>query len=351
MSTENRPLFSVGFRIMPEESELFSDIVADYVTHIDEVYFAWPGEPSGRSPVAEHCTTVLQGELKRISEMGVKLNLVLNASCYGHMALSRRLADDVATLMEEAQANYRLNTVTTMSPLIAHVIRDRYPRIDVRASVNMRLGTVKSMAYVADLFTSYNIQREYNRCIERLTELSAWAGENGKRLHVLANSGCMNFCSFQSFHDNVVAHEKDTDTTQQVSDLATLCRAYYADHRHRVNFLQGSWLRPEDISVHRRFFAGNYKLATRAHDDPRQVIHAYTTGRFYGNLLDLMEPGFSNMFSPFMIDNRRFPAEWAEKSMSCSMRCHKCDYCTGVYQLVCIDMNDVWKGGVVEILG
>ena len=47
--------------------------------------------------------------------------------------------------------------------------------------------------------------------------LKAWADANGKSLHFLVNSGCMNYCSGQSFHDNLVAHEAEIAETTGLS--------------------------------------------------------------------------------------------------------------------------------------
>jgi hypothetical protein len=273
-----------------------------------------------------------------MSALGVELNLVLNAACYGSNALSKDLVRHITAQIDRVESIAKLSAVTTMSPLVALTVKRNFPHIDVRASVNMRLGTVKGLEYVADLFTSYNIQREFNRDIERLSELAEWAESNGKELHALVNSGCMNYCSLQSFHDNVVAHEREMDENQNVSGLTTLCRSYYGNKEHWVNFLQGSWIRPEDIEEHQLYFPGTYKLATRMHDNPRQVIHAYSTGRYYGNLLDIMEPGLGSVFFPYVIDNTRFPGEWGARTMACDKRCHACGYCVEVAKRVLVNI-------------
>lgn len=332
-------MFSIGFRVMPDESEPFSQIVSDYRDCITEVYFAWPGEPSGRSPVAIRHKALFEEEIKRIAALGVRLNLILNAACYGSKALTRDLAENVEAQVGKVESLGGLGAVTTMSPLVARTIRRLLPDVDVRASVNMRLGTVKSMQYVEDLFTSYNIQRECNRDPERLGELSQWARKHDKGLHVLANSGCLNYCSFQMFHDNVVAHEKEMGGLELLPDMTTLCRHVYRGGRNRASFLGGSWIRPEDIVGHRRWFAGTYKLATRMHDNPRQVIHAYCSGKYYGNLLDLMEPGFQDVFLPFIVDNTLFPTDWGAHTMQCDKRCHACDYCNEVAKQVFVSIS------------
>ena len=129
--------------------------------------------------------------------MGLKLDLLMNASCYGRVGFSRYLVNLVGSIVAHLWDIVGLDAVTTRSPLIARTVKQDFPGIDVRASVNMRLGTVKAFQYVADLFDSFYLQREYNRDIERIEELKEWCERAGKGLYMLANSGCLNFCSVQ----------------------------------------------------------------------------------------------------------------------------------------------------------
>ncbi len=330
--------FSVGYRVMPGDPDFFADIVEDYRERVDEVYFAWPEDPSGRTPVPASALSQLLEEIAHIASLGVGLNLLFNASCYGDAALSASLRDHVVELVSRL-SEAGLTAVTTMSPVIARAVRAAFPHLDVRASVNMRLGTVRAMEYVSGLFDSYNVQREYNRRPDRLSELGKWAGENGKKLHVLVNSGCLSFCSFQTFHDNVVAHEAGVNRNRNVAAAPTLCRELYSDRGRWPAFLQGSWIRPEDIAKHRAFFDGGYKIAARMHDNPRMVIDAYAKGRYYGNLLDLMEPGFGPVFAPHVVDNRRFPSDWFSSTTGCSSDCARCTYCADTLERVLVDVD------------
>ena len=309
--------FSVGYNRMDGDRDVFSDIVREYRAHIREVYFAWPGDPSGRAPLDPATAEFVLDDLVRIRSLGVDLNLLFNASCYGERAVSAELQRHVRDVLGRGVERLAVTAVTTLSPLVARVVKEQFSDIDVRASVNLRLGTRQALEYAAPFFDSYTVQRETNRDLNRFTELQTWAEQNGKDLHVLANSGCLNFCSFQTFHDNAVAHEGEIQGRGDAAGMATLCREYYADREHWVNFLCGSWIRPEDIAAHAARVRCGYKLATRMHDNPRLVIHAYASGRHYGNLLDLMEPGFGSSFFPWAIDNSRFPADWFEKTANC----------------------------------
>lgn len=337
--------FAIGYQLPEAGEEPFADIVEDFKGHIEEVYFPWLDMPSGRAPLTNRRGFVdwdgqekLETDLKAFREMGVKLDLLFNANCYGRYSLSQYLANTVCSVIDHLLEGIGLDVVTTTSPMIARVVKENFPEIDVRASVNMRIGSVKGMEYLADLFDSFHIQRAYNRDPGKIEEMKEWADDHGKRLCLLANSGCLNFCSGQVFHDNLVAHEMEVAETLNVSDWNPItCWNHYKNKDNRAAFLQNSWIRPEDLGNYENYFAF-VKLATRMHANPRLVIRAYSRQKFQGNLLDLLEPGYGPAFSPYIIDNSRFPDDWFSVVTSCNKKCHKCDYCGAVLKRVLVEM-------------
>jgi len=69
------------------------------------------------------------------------------------------------------------------------------------------------------------------------------------------------------------------------------------------------------------------------------VLEAYTTGRWLGNLLDLFEPGFAPALAPYVLDNRRFPADWFARTSTCNHGCHRCDYCRQTLDQVLVNQE------------
>ncbi|MFB3880855.1 MAG: hypothetical protein ACE149_06305 [Armatimonadota bacterium] len=333
--------FAVGYQLPDDDEPPFVALVEEFRDHVAEVYFPWLDLPTGRSPMVRRHDPDYQGaqarleqDLRAIGRAGVKLDLLLNASCYGAEAHSIALVERASAIIAHLLDLAGLDIVTTMSPLLAEAVKRRFPGVEVRASVNMRLATVRSLEYVADLFDSYHVSRECNRDLERLGELRAWADANGKRLVMLANSGCLSHCSVQTFHDNLVSHETEAEQLASVPAAApALCWSYLRDRRHWVRFLQNTWVRPEDLHHYQRFFPV-VKLATRMHANPRRVIEAYASGHYAGNLPDLFEPGHGPLFAPFIIDNRRFPEDWFRRTTTCGQRCEGCGYCERVLQQV-----------------
>ena len=92
--------FSVGYQY--DEDMPFSDVVCDYREKIDEVYFSWTDCASGRSMIGGYdgyfdysLQNTLICELKKIRSMGVKLDLLFNATCYGEDSMCEVLRGKV----------------------------------------------------------------------------------------------------------------------------------------------------------------------------------------------------------------------------------------------------------------
>jgi len=339
--------FAVGYQLPDEDEAPFVDLVRDFRDDIAEVYFPWSDMPSGRAPLTTArgytdwtAQQRLESDLVALREMGVKLDLLFNANCYGRLAASQYLENQVGSILQHlGDLVGGVDVVTTTSLTVARTVQKHFPDVDVRASVNMRIGTVKGMQYVAGLFDSFQVQRDYNRDLEHLASLKEWADANGKRLHMLANSGCMRLCSGQIFHDNMVAHEAEIDETANIPDWNPhVCWNFLRDRENWVSVLQNTWVRPEDLHHYEGLF-DVVKLATRMHSRPRMVVRAYATRRFRGNLLDLFEPGFAPAFAPFIIDNERFPEDWFERTSACDKQCHRCGYCASALEQVLTKMD------------
>jgi len=341
--------FAVGYQLAEGGEEPFSDLIADYRDDISEVYFPWTDMASGRAALATRrgytdwtAQRRLENDLVALREMGVRLDLLFNANCYAGMAISQFLANQVISLLDYlGDLLGGVDIVTTTSPFVAHVIRDNFGDIDVRASVNMRIGTVQSMEYVSHLFDSYYVLRDHNRDLSHIKRIKRWADAHGKGLNMLVNSGCLYACSGQTFHDNLVAHEREVDETAPLEGYVPhVCWNLYRDRANWPAILRSTWVRPEDIDRYEGLF-GAYKLATRMHSKPRLVIDAYVRRSHHGNLLDLFEPGFGPAFAPYIVDNDRFPDDWFERTSTCGRVCESCDYCARVLDQVLVDVQSL----------
>lgn len=330
--------YSIGYRL-PGEFDNTVSICNDYKDHISNVYFSFADEKSGRLPLCEsskkeNIKNIQLSELRQIKDMGKTLTLLLNANCYGEEAVSLSLKDHIITLCKELKNCVDIDRVTTTSPYIAESIKEYFKDdIHITASVNMRIATIKAMEQLSSIFDGFYVAKECNRTFESLNELRNFCNENGKKLSLLANSGCLPYCAYENFHDNLVAHQDFSsviDTTW--SGLPSPCHRFLRSMNENdalAYFLGGTWIRPEDITAYENFF-DEIKLATRMHDRARMVISAYVRGKYKGNLLDLTEPSFSKDFKGTVLDNTLAPKDFFEKVSSCTGNCEKCGYCKKV---------------------
>jgi hypothetical protein len=135
-------------------------------------------------------------------------------------------------LIDYISREYVLSSVTTSSILIAKFIKSNFEDIDVRASVNMEIGSVEGMSYVSDYFDSFYVRRELNRNLPMLLRLRKWCDENGKQMYLLANSGCLNNCSAHIFHDNLVAHEAEISAMDNGYQFRGVCWDFLSDENN-----------------------------------------------------------------------------------------------------------------------
>lgn len=328
--------FSVGYQ--PENDNLIK-VMENNLSLIREVYFSFGDFPGGRNMSALNSELSKweaidrqREDLKKLSALGIKLNLLLNGTCFGAQAQSRGLFHKIGDTLDFLEKDYNLTCVTTTSPLVAKFIKQNFSGLEVRASVNMEIGTAEGMDYISDYFDSFYLKREYNRNIEKAKKARKWCDENGKKLYGLANSGCLNFCSTHTFHDNLVSHENEIAQMDNAYQFEGQCWEYLKRVEKQSNWLRlTNFIRPEDIKLYEGLFDG-MKLATRVSRDPAKIINAYCKGSFNGAVPSLLEPDHSTLFYPFVIDNKSIDSLFAQKVMNCSKKCDKCGYCNGVQE-------------------
>ena len=302
----------------------------EYKELVSEVYFPWIDFTTGRGVISSKDRNTLDQDLRQFRSAGIKLTLLLNGNCYGRQSLSeefyRKLKQNISYLIRE----YSITGVTTTSPLIAGMIRKNFPETEIRASVNMEIGNPEGIEYLLDDFDSFYLKREYNYNKEVILRMRDFCRSKGKKLYILANSGCLNYCSARTFHDNLVAHQHETDHTAPVVAYQGQCTRYLAAGNNKENILaKTNFIRPEDVHLYETLCDG-MKLATRTNFNPLAIVHGYFNGKFRGNLLDLTEPAHSALFPGQIISNKLIPENYTGFRLNCNKVCENCTFCKDV---------------------
>lgn len=297
--------YTVG---LPKNNPQFLDCIIENKKHIYEVYFSFGDFPSGRSSQTGadslspfELMNIQTNALKTLSENGIKLNLLFNANCYGKDSQSRAFFEKIGETVDYIKETFGLASITTTSPLIAKFIKNNFEDIEVRASVNMEIGSVEGMEYLAEYFDSYYMKRELNRDFSKIIPLKDWCDQNGKKLFLLANSGCLNNCSAHNFHDNLVAHEDEISKMDNAYNFGGICKEFLKNpNNYEKLYDRTNFIRPEDINKYEDYFVAA-KLATRVHNTPSIVLKSYINQKYSGDILRLLEPAHS--IYPYVLEN------------------------------------------------
>lgn len=343
--------YMVGYQLQ-QSGKLMAEILK-YKQQIHEVYFAWGTMSSGRGGTALHsrmlpheAVALQMAQLHELAQQNIGLNLLLNANCYGKDSLSRHFLMETGDLIDELRQTLTLRSVTTTSPVLARFIRENFDGLEVRASVNMEIGTVEAMEYLMDDFDSYYYKRELNRNIPQVAQMKHWCDMHGKKLFMLANSGCLNYCSARTFHDNLVAHEQEIAQMDNGAEFVSQCSRFTAKKENQSRILSHlNCVRPEEMYLFEKYVVAA-KLATRVSPRPENTVRAYMQGHYRGNLLELLEPSHAAAFYPMIVDNAALDQNFCKHVAYCAKNCETCNYCTDAYQTASVRLND---GGILDV--
>lgn len=317
----------------------FSKLVCEY-DDIDEIFFPFLNEPSGRPPVRimngknDIIFQTFVNDLIYIKKHNKKLNLLLNSNCYGSNAISDKLLKHVDNMLNALKDfGCYPNILTTTSIHIAKYITYKYPDIERRASVTFDLHELQSMRYLSDIFDGFYLSLSKQRNINHVEKINNWCIKNNKKLCLLPNSSCIGNCPYIAYHANLVAH----DTILNNNNIADNIPCFHIwNDSPPVETLRGVWIRPEDIKNYEGL-CYMMKLTTRMHNNPKLVFDAYTTGKYNGNLLKIIDP-YYEAFDSYYLDNIKFPENWFDITSKCDHDCTNCNYCEKIFKDVCYNV-------------
>ncbi|MBP5586628.1 MAG: hypothetical protein J6Y92_09780 [Lentisphaeria bacterium] len=337
----SRTKFAVGHYLTekPDDPASFAELARRFAPRLREVYFPWPGLSNARAKVYDKPDDEerIVADLKYCREHGMKLDILANATCYGEQSFTKEQRLQIIGIIEHLdELGLRPEIITTTSPYIAKVFRLNFPDIEIRASVNMRLRNTLALEYLAPLYDSYYICRDVQRDLPTFRTMAAWCKDHGKKLCMLANSGCVRNCPWQVFHETLLSHGFSfTFAEMDAQNIDLVCNAMFSRKKKLAEFLRCTWIRPEDVHVFEPELE-TIKLSTREAKFPLEIVEAYVNGSYDGNLLRLMDPNHALGFRPNRIDNKSFPADWVTSGIAgkCAENCTHCGKCEQILEKV-----------------
>lgn len=247
----------------------------------------------------------LEDHVREARRHGVAFNYLINPACMGNREFTSRGQRELRRLLDWV-SEAGVEWVTVSLPLLAEVVKTRYPHLKVRAGVYAQVNSPERArfweALGADCISidPLTVNRDFPR-------LRAIRGSVSCDLQLLANTTCLRECPLAPYHMVGLSHASQSHGERFMVDYCLLmCTATKLSDP--VSYIKSPWIRPEDTGVYEQMGYNSFKILER--DAPTDALanraRAYHERRFDGNLIDIIQPyGYKETRSPSQ-PRRRF---------------------------------------------
>jgi len=324
--------FSVPFNHDLETLEELFKLKRFDNNRITEVYLSGPQEYSGSGRIVPEISIDKFLEVVDwIHQEGLRVNLLLNSTCEGSKWYSREAVTSTMDFLKLLHVKHGLEAITLANPLYISKVRERFPDIEICASVLSNIDCVQRAVIYrkagADVITP---DTNINRNLGLLKEIKE---ATNARLKLLVNEGCLYKCPYRQFHFNAKSHVSK-EVSQVGLDLSFAdffgagVQVIREDHSQ---LLKSCWIRPEDL---RKFIdiTTYFKLVCRSQlkSFVIRAAKAYLEESWDGDLLDLVSgclKRFSMNEGAYLNNKALDECKFFETVTACDNRCGQCSYC------------------------
>ena len=360
--------FLVELKELHLEGDLYAKLPADFVGG---------GKHSFQVPSISRAK--IKNYIKRIHNINLKFNYLLNSTCLGNLEWTRYGQRNIIKLLDWL-LECEVDAVTVATPYLLQLVKKRFPRLKVNLSVLAGVNSLLRAKYWEDLGADRItlLNTDVNRNFELIKKIR----DNVKcELQLIANVNCLYKCPMYFYHNSLSSHSSQSwhPTRGFVIDYCRLkCR--YQQLLNPLEVIRSQWIRPEDIHHYEAAGINYLKLIDRGMVTEALVIivKAYIKRHYDGNLLDLFpnptktivfqsknflhkfkyffRPNYVNIFKLikmsrlfgeiFYIDNRKLDGfiEHFLNNFDCgAITCDECGYCMRVAENIVIIDKDKQK--------
>ncbi len=294
-----------------------------------EVYMAGSPEVmgSGRATLYAPLIEDIKEQTAYAHQHNVKLNIAMNASCFGGYHLTFEGYKVFKWYFNELN-KAGVDGVTVAEPYLVELLRD-FPMETVISCV-AHVDSPQRAEFFEDLGAdAITVDTNINRNFEVLEAITKAVHCD---LRVIVNEGCLYKCPFRHAHFNLFSHITASSLNARTQPLNTF-GDYYFDKcisirvRDPAQIIRSPWIRPEDMKEYEAIGVSDFKISGRA-NAVNWIINcmdAYSQGTFDGNLLELLDCP-SELRYMFQIDNKRLDGS-IKQWKNCKKICNECHYC------------------------
>lgn len=266
-------------------------------------------------------------ELERIVEAvhdkNARLAVTLNSPCNVPPLSEKQWWENVKNYLKHLES-IGVDTAIIAHPFIMALAKEN-TNLSVAASIICDVNTSRGALYYEDMGADVIVpSSSINYDLEQLKQIKA--NLKKAKLALLVNEACLGNCPWRRFHQNALSH---ADRKGYDLDYAMSCTGLYEKNPYMM--LTNNVVRPEDLKEYDGI-SDMFKLVGRTTDEETllKMIHAYSTESYHGNLVEIVDKGFSEFIN---LPNDQLDSLFAQKS-SCIKNCQNCSKCKTLYRKI-----------------
>jgi len=323
------------------DDELILGINArDYRSNVHEFYGSLNPSVLGSGRPAQKLPRVdfqrAKEHIDLVHSSGFRFNYLINAPYLGDREFDPKFREQMFGYIEKI-AKLDVDMLTLSDPYLIGLVKKEYPFFKIKAGLFANANSVNTALFfdeigVDRITLGWNLNRDFR-------ELEKIRRSVHAELEVIVNLGCLLDCPLRFYHRSLGVKDSPTGSIP----LGILKYPKYKCTLRTVNspeeLVKSPWIRPEDMGHYEKMGVGFFKIAGRTLPTVRllSMAGAYCTGKYDGNLFELMEVRSERLTkedsisSVFNLPNRSldgFLDFFVEGK--CSMDCKECGYCSGI---------------------
>lgn len=267
------------------------DVILDFQERIEMVYGrAEDGYPQGRNTTKQRPISLdeIAEVNKRLRESGIDFNYVLNGTCHGNREFEREYRAKFVKFVEGLLAR-DIGIITLGNPFLIELVKQEVPDMKVAASILLEVDNLARLTQMAKTGIDYVcLSKTLLKNFNALRKI-AQKMPRGVKPILLANDPCLQSCGYTQYHNGSLSHFT-SENGAYVNYCRLHCNQDFATDPRKV--ISASFIRPEDLEAYAELGFDLFKLCDRKQTTPwiLNVLEAYTSGSYEGNLADLMAP-------------------------------------------------------------
>ncbi len=266
-------------------------------------------------------------ELEKIVEAvhnkNSRLAVTLNSPCNIPPLSEKQWWGNVKNYLKNLES-IGVDTAIIAHPFIMSLAKEN-TNLSVAASIICDVNTPRGALYYEDMGADIIVpSSSINYDLDQLKKIKS--NLKKAKLALLVNEACLGNCPWRRFHQNALSH---ADRKEYDLDYAMSCTNLYKKNPYMM--LTNNVVRPEDLKKYEGI-SDMFKLVGRTTDQKTllKMIHAYSTESYHGNLVEIVDKGFSEFIN---LPNNQLDSLFEQKS-NCIKNCQNCSNCKTLYRKI-----------------